>query len=80
MERAIGVTPEKAGWITKRVYASIKKRLKRLPKAKTLVAHDTRTLLASVWMDSICASAKTVPAVLKELVQLKVAAMVGCPF
>jgi hypothetical protein len=31
-------------------------------------------------MDGIHAGARTVPHVLKELAQLKVAAMVGCPF
>jgi hypothetical protein len=31
-------------------------------------------------MDAITASARTVPATLKELVQLKTAMMAGCPF
>jgi AhpD family alkylhydroperoxidase len=31
-------------------------------------------------MDGLCASARSAPPVLKELVQLKVAILAGCPF
>ena len=80
MERVTGVSGREAGWITKLLYGRMKKRLGLVPKSKTLAAHHTPTLLATSWMDSICASAQTIPPSLKELVQLKVAAMVGCPF
>lgn len=80
MERAIGVSEQKAGWITKLLYRAITKRIGRVPKAKMLAAHHTPTLLASTWMDAVCASERTVSLVLKELVQLKVATLVGCPF
>jgi hypothetical protein len=80
MERAIGVSASQAGWITKLLYRALKKRLGRVSKAKTLAAHHTPTLLASTWMDSVCASERTVPLALKELVQLKVAMLVGCTF
>jgi hypothetical protein len=80
MERVIGVKPSEAGWITKLLYRALKKRLGLVPKSKTLAAHHTPTLLATTWMDSVCASARTVPLVLKELAQLKVATLVGCPF
>jgi hypothetical protein len=80
MQRATGLPAAKTGWITKLLYRAMKKRIGRVPKAKTLAAYDTPTLLASSWMDAICASAKTVPLLLKELAQLKVAVLVGCPF
>ncbi len=80
MERASGVSQTSAGWITRLVYRTLKKRIGRVPKTKALAAHDTETLLASTWMDKICRSTKTVPLSLKELVQLKVAVLVGCPF
>ncbi len=80
MERAIGVSESQAGWITKILYRALKKRIGRVSKAKTLAAHHTPTLLASTWMDAMCASPRTVPPVLKELVQLKVATLVGCLF
>ncbi len=80
MERAIGVGASEAGWITKLLYRALNKRLGLVPKAKALAAHHTPTLLASTWMDAIGASARTIPPLLKELVQLKVATLVGCPF
>ncbi len=80
MERAAGLSGAEAGWITRVVYWAMRKRIGRVPKSKTLAAHDLSTLLASTWMDAVGASAKTIPILLKELVQLKVAVMVGCPF
>jgi len=80
MERAIGVGESQAGWITTLLYRTLRKRIGRVPKSKTLAAHHTPTLLAATWMDSVCSSARTVSPKLKELVQLKVATLVGCPF
>jgi hypothetical protein len=80
MDRAVGVTGEKAGWIAKRIYRAITKRIGRVPKSKTLAAHHTPTLVATTWMDAVCGSARTIHRSLKELVQVKVATMVGCPF
>src|SRR5436190_13446532 len=80
MDRVIGVTAEKAGWIARLIYSVLRKRIGLVPKSKTLIAHHTPTLLASSWMDAINASANTVPPILKELAQLKVAMLAGCPF
>ena len=80
MDRVRGIGEKEANWNTKQVYGALKKRIGRVPRSKTLAAHHTPTLLASSWMDAVCASARTVSPVLKELAQLKVAAMVGCPF
>jgi hypothetical protein len=80
MDRVRGVAESDANWIVKQVYRALKKRIGRVPRSKTLAAHHTPTLLASTWMDAVCASARTIPPALKELAQLKVAALVGCPF
>jgi len=80
MDRVKGVAAAQAGWLTRFLYRTFKKRLGLIPKSKTLAAHHTPTLLASSWMDAVAASARTVPPSLKELAQLKVAALVGCPF
>lgn len=80
MERANGVGDSGAGWIAKLVFRALKKRIGLVPKSKRLGAYDTGVLVASTWMDAICGSAKSVPAALKELAQLKVAMLAGCPF
>jgi hypothetical protein len=80
MDRVRGVSPAEAGWTVKWVYRELKKRIGLVPRSKMLSAHHTPTLLASSWMDAINAGARTVPMVLKELAQLKVAMMAGCPF
>jgi len=80
MERAIGIEYRRTGWITKLLYRALEKRLGLVPKSKMLAAHHTPTLLATTWMDAVCMGARTVPLALKELAQLKVAMMVGCPF
>ncbi|MDE3157260.1 MAG: hypothetical protein KGM92_00640 [Acidobacteriota bacterium] len=80
MDRLTGVTPARAGWVAKLIYRGINKRIGRVPKGKTLQAYDTGMLVASTWMDAVGAKARTIPPALKELAQLKVAALVGCPF
>ena len=80
MDRVRGVTAAEAGWLVRLIYRELKKRIGLVPKSKTLTAHHTPTLLASSWMDAVNAEARTVPAAWKELAQLKVALMAGCPF
>ncbi|HTS27100.1 MAG TPA: hypothetical protein VMH81_14590 [Bryobacteraceae bacterium] len=80
MERVKGISMGEAGWIARMIYHSLKKRIGLVPKSKTLAAYDTSGLLATTWMDVVSAAAKSVPAHLKELAQLKVAVLAGCPF
>jgi hypothetical protein len=80
MDRVQGVSRNQAGWLTKLIYRMLERRIGLVPRSTTLKAHDTQLMLASVWLDAQVANAKTIPPTLKELVQLKVAAMVGCPF
>lgn len=79
MDRVKGVSAAEAGWLTRILYRVLRKRVGRVPKGKTLAAHHTPTLLASTWMDAVCAPSRTVSLLLKELAQLKVAMLVGCP-
>ena len=80
MDRVTGIKPAQARGITKLLYRVLEKRIGLVPKSKTLAAHHTPTMLASSWMDAVVAEAKTVPPLLKELVQLKTAMLAGCPF
>jgi hypothetical protein len=80
MDRATGVDASRANWITRLLFRALRKRMGLVPKSKLLAAWHTPTLLASTWVDLAVAPARTVPASLKELAQLKVAALVGCVF
>lgn len=77
MERVKGADP---GWIGRMLFGTFRKKMGLVPQSKKLAAHHTPTLLATTWMDAVCAAARTVPVTLKELAQLKVAMMAGCPF
>ena len=80
MERGSGVSDAQVGCIARLVFRALRKRMGGVPSAKRLLAHHTPTLLAATGLDAICASAKTIPPGLKELAQIKVAVMVGCPY
>lgn len=80
MNRATGVQDGEAGLRTKLVYWLVKRRLGRVPLGMRIRARDPRLLVLAGKMDLYVASRGTVPTKLKELAQLKVAVMVGCPF
>jgi hypothetical protein len=80
MDRVKGVDPQEAGWIARFLFRILRKKIGLVPRPKLVTAYNTQTLLASTWMDGVVAAVKTVPPALKELAQLKTAAMVGCPF
>jgi hypothetical protein len=80
MDRIQGIRESEAGPLVKLIYRAFKKRMGLVPRPKMLAAHHTPTLLAGTWMDAINAPSRTVSLVLKELAQLKVAMMAGCPF
>jgi hypothetical protein len=78
--RAKGVQEHEAGLRTKLILWLVKRRLGRVPLPARLRAHDPKLLQLADRMSRHTAAAGTVSTKLKELVQLKVAAMVGCPF
>jgi hypothetical protein len=57
-----------------------KRRLGKVPPSMRIQAHDPKLLRLGMRMGLHTAEARTVPEALKELAQLKVAAIVGCPF
>lgn len=80
MERARGVQDGEAGLGTRFIFWGVKRRLRRLSQGMRVRALDPKLLRASVKLDFYLASKRQVPAILKELAQIKVAMMVGCPF
>ena len=80
MARIAGVERKKASLFTKFAYFMTKRRLGRVIAPVAITAHHPRLLRAYAHMELGQEAAKTVPAQLKTLVQVKVAMMVGCPF
>jgi hypothetical protein len=80
MNRATGVQEGEAGLRTRFIYWLVKRRLGRVPLGVRIRARDPKLLELTSKMDLHTASPGSVPLKLKELAQIKVAAMVGCPF
>ena len=80
MTRAVGVLDCEAGLRTRFIYWLVKRRLGRISLGVRIRARDPKLLELAARMDMHTAASFTVPANLKELAQIKVAVMVGCPF
>lgn len=78
--RSHGVQDNEAGLITRIIFWLAKRRLGRVPSGLRVRALDSKLFRHIVRMDLYAASQGAVPMRLKELAQLKVAMMVGCPF
>lgn len=78
MNRAIGVSDKEAGLRTRIIYWLVKRRRGRIHLGMRLRAHDPKLLELACRMD-VHNSAGMLPSALKELAQIKVAVMVGCP-
>jgi hypothetical protein len=77
--RAKGIQDHEAGVFTKFIFWLAKRRLGRVPLSTRIRANDPKLLALAELMGSYTSARGTVSPKLKELVQLKVAAMVGCP-
>ncbi len=80
MSRMAGIQDRQAGFKVRRVFKRIKGRLGRVPVSARIRACDPELLRISEEMSAYTAESAAVAPKLKELAQLKVAAMVGCPF
>lgn len=80
MVRSQGVQDNEAGLITRIILWLAKRRIGRVPLGMRVRARDPKLFRHIVRMDLYAASPGAIPMRLKELAQLKVAMMVGCPF
>ncbi len=80
MARGVGVADRDLSLKSRLIFWLIRRRMKRITQATRLRAHNPSLLEYSSRMDQIVGEADLVPLRLKELAQVKVAAMVGCPF
>jgi hypothetical protein len=78
--RTTGVQDEQAGFWTKLIFRRAKRRYGHIPLSTRIRAFDLQLLRLCERMNTYTLTDGVASARLKELVQLKVAAMVGCPF
>jgi len=78
MPRSEGV--QNPDLLTRLLFFFAKRRLHRVPLGLRIRAFDPKYLRHAARLDMYGAAPGTVPMNLKELAQLKVALMVGCPF
>jgi hypothetical protein len=78
--RTNGVQDHEAGLWTKLIFWRTKRRYGHIPLSTRIRARDPRLLALAERMNRYIAGPGDLSPKLKELVQLKVAAMVGCPF
>jgi hypothetical protein len=78
--RSRGVEDEEAGFRTRLMFRRVKRRYGHVPLSTRIRARDPKLLALSERMSRYTAAPGVVSPKLKELAQLKVAVMVGCPF
>ena len=84
MARILGAEPSKQGLVsglfTRIVYAMTRRSVGRVVMPVQLVAHHPKLLWGYGQMEQSLLSSHLVDAALKDLAQLRVATLVGCPF
>jgi hypothetical protein len=84
MARIEGADPQKqsflSGVLTRIVYGLVKRKLGRVVMPVRVAAHHSKILWGYGQMEQSLAGSRLVDARLKDLVQLRVATLVGCPF
>lgn len=78
--RMAGVEAKDAGLVVRVAYWFTKRKVGKVIEPIKITAHHPRLLRAVGSMEMGQEAARSVPAALKALVQVKVAMMVGCPF
>ena len=80
MARIEGVSDAEAGLVTRGVYRGTKQMLGQVPEPLRIMAHSKPVMWADVMFELALGRAHAVPARLKSLASIKVAALVGCVF
>jgi len=77
--RTKGIQDREAGVFARFIFWLAKRRLGHVPLSTRIRANDSKLLALAELMGGYTSARGTAPPKLKELVQLKVAALVGCP-
>ena len=68
------------GFLTRAAYSLTKRKVGRVVMPVQIVAHHSRILWGQAQMELSLGASRSVEASLKNLAQLRVATLIGCPF
>jgi hypothetical protein len=80
MARIEGIGDQEANLFTRSVYGAVRHKLGRVPEPIRITAHQPRLLAALSGMEMAQEAMRTVDPVVKALVEIKAAMLIGCPF
>jgi len=80
MSRIKGISDREAGLIQSAFFRAAKARVGKVPEPNRLMAHSSGVMWAAGLYEVASGRARTLPAGLKSLAELKVASLVGCVF
>jgi hypothetical protein len=80
MARIAGVDGRGANLFTRLFYALVRRKIGRVPEPLRITAHQPRLLAGLGGMEMAQEGMRSVDGVVKALVQIKAAMLIGCPF
>lgn len=80
MARIEGISDKQASVFTRTVYGAVRRKIGRVPEPVRITAHQPRLLAAVGGMEMAQEAMRSVDPVVKALVGIKTAMLIGCPF
>ena len=80
MARMEGIDDRRANLLTRSFYAVVRRKIGRVPEPVRISAHQGRLLAALGCMEMAQEGMRSVDPVVKALVGIKTAMLIGCPF
>ena len=80
MARIEGIDGKRANLFTRSFYWMVRRKIGRVPEPLRITAHQPRLLAALGGMEMAQEAMRSVDGVVKALVEIKAAMMIGCPF
>jgi len=80
MARIEGIADNQANVFTRSFYRAVRRKIGRVPEPMRITAHQSRLLAALGGMEMAQNAMRTVDPVVKALVGIKAAMLIGCPF
>lgn len=80
MARIEGIRDRQANLFTRAIYAAVRRKIAHVPEPMRITAYQPRLLAGLAGMEMAQEALHTVDPLLKALVSIKAAMLIGCPF